>query len=464
MRRVVPALLFLTLIGACRGSDAAPSDPRDARAEELLVRYIRANTSEPGGSYEAAVALLTGELRRAGIEPQVLAPAGAAGPTVYARLASGNASAPALLLLHHMDVVPAEAAAWSVPPFAGERRGGYIWGRGAVDVKSLGIAHLEAFADLARRRAPLRRDLVFLAVPGEERGGERGLALLLEKHPELFAGVGGVLGEGGRNDTHVDRVAVWSIDVQEKVPLWLRVHVRARGGHGAAVADGESASERLIDVLSDLRRQLAFEPRLLPEVETMIRSRSRAFGGRKAAVMREPRRHWNSGELAGTLGAGERAVLRDSLTVTTLRAGSVVNAAPSEAFAELDLRLLPDTDVDDVLTRVRRIIGERGTVEVLLQGTAAPPSPTEHELYQLLERALTAAERRSIVVPQVAAGTTDNRFLRDRGIPAYGFSPFKLNFYDFAGVHGVDERIRRNFFAEGVRLMRQIVAAYCVAE
>lgn len=196
----------------------------------------------------------------------------------------------------------------------------------------------------------------------------------------------------------------------------------------------------------------------------MIRSRSRAFGGRKAAVMREPRRHWNSGELAGTLGAGERAVLRDSLTVTTLRAGSVVNAAPSEAFAELDLRLLPDTDVDDVLTRVRRIIGERGTVEVLLQGTAAPPSPTEHELYQLLERALTAAERRSIVVPQVAAGTTDNRFLRDRGIPAYGFSPFKLNFYDFAGVHGVDERIRRNFFAEGVLLMREIVAAYCVAE
>lgn len=462
MLRICVVLTSVSLlIAGCRESTAVPADPHLQRAEELFARYVSIDSSGSAQGYAAAAALLRDELRANGIEPQILTPGGAEFPIVYARLESGTADSGALILLHHMDVVAADTAQWSVPPFSGRRANGYLWGRGAIDDKSLGIAHLEAFLDLHRTRATLMRDVVFLAVPDEERGGMRGVGALLASNPAMFTPRDVVLTEGGSTDTTVDEVSIWSIDVAQKVPLWIRIVTRSRGGHGATSSG--SASESLVDVLADLQQQMPLRRELDPEVARMIASRSRAFGGTKRLRMSQPAGSWRDGTLLEVLGSAERSVLTDSMVVTSLRAGYAVNVVPSLAYAEIDLRLLRSTSVDDTIERMKEIAGDRAAIEVILSGRTAPASPVDHPFYRMLGQKLIAAEPDSIVVPVVSPATTDARFFRSAGIPAYGFSPFKINFYDAGGIHGADERIRLRFFHEGTRLMREIVRAYCVA-
>lgn len=463
MLRLTLALSFLSVFAvSCRESSAVPADPHLRHAEELLARYVAIDTSGISQGYRAAANLLASELRAAGIEPQVLTPGGADFPIVYARLKAAEPKQGALILMHHMDVVGVDASQWSVPPYSARRANGYLWGRGAIDDKSLGIAHLEAFLDLHRTAAPLVRDVVFLAVPDEEKGGRHGAAALVRERSDLFSGRDVVLTEGGSTDTKVDTVSIWSIDVAQKVPLWVRVTTRGSGGHGAT--SSHSASQVLMEILADLQEELPLRHEMEEEVARMIASRARAYGGSKRRLMSQPHQSWRAGTLFDAVGSGESAVLRDTMIVTTLRAGTAVNVVPSNAYAEIDLRLLRSTDIAATIQHMRTIVGDRGSVDVLLQGEAAPSSPIEHPLYQILERELPLAEAGSIVVPSVSPATTDARYFRRAGIASYGFSPFKVNFYDADGIHGTDERIRISFFHDGVRVMRRVVRAYCVAE
>src|SRR4051794_9562066 len=187
----------------CRRAGGVERDPVEREAEENLVNYLRIDTSNPPGNESAGARLLQQLLVREGIDARLIG-ADPARQSVYARLVSGS-SEKALLLLHHIDVVPADPARWTKPPFGGVRANGYIWGRGALDLKSLGIAELMAVIDLKRRKLPLRRDVILLGVADEELGGLRGCKELLDQHPELFANVGYVLNEGGTNETVVDK-------------------------------------------------------------------------------------------------------------------------------------------------------------------------------------------------------------------------------------------------------------------
>ncbi|HEX2121385.1 MAG TPA: M20/M25/M40 family metallo-hydrolase, partial [Thermoanaerobaculia bacterium] len=158
---------------------------------------------------------------------------------------------------------------------------------------------------------------------------------------------------------------------------------------------------------------------------------------------------------------GHRTLLHDTLAITRLSAGRSVNVIPSKATADIDIRLLPGTRPDAMLARVRQAAGTQASVEVLLAGEPVPDSPAAGALFDTLVRAMRAHAPGSAVAPIVGSGTTDSRYFRARGIPAYGIMPFKVNYYDVDSVHGVDERIRSRFFVEGVRLMRGIVREFC---
>ena len=211
-------LAFLLLILSpfeCRRARGVEEDPLDAEAQKNLVDYLRIDTSNPPGHETDAPATVAGRFAElVGSDMQRM--------SVYARLSSGT-NEKALLLLHHIDVVPAVLTEWTKPPFGGTIDGGYIWGRGALDMKSIGIAELMAFIELKRRNVPLKRDVIFLGVADEEMGGAKGTKWLLDTRPDLFANVGYVLNEGGYNDTIVDRVSFWGIEVQQKLPLWIRL-------------------------------------------------------------------------------------------------------------------------------------------------------------------------------------------------------------------------------------------------
>src|SRR5258708_15993223 len=227
---VLVAILLLSVSLQCRRVSGGERDPLEELAEDALIQYLRIDTSNPPGNETAGAKYLQQLLAKEGIETQLLG-SDPARQSLYARLRSGAAppsGEKALLLMHHIDVVPAAASEWTKPPFAGLKNNGYLWGRGALDIKSLGVAEAVALIDLKRRGTPLQRDVVYLALAAEELGGIHGCKEILETHPELFRDVGYVLNEGGYNQTIVDKVAFWGIEVEQTVPVWLRVTAKGR--------------------------------------------------------------------------------------------------------------------------------------------------------------------------------------------------------------------------------------------
>ena len=461
MRRIVAtATALLLLVLNCRKAEGVQEDPLAREAEEAFVEYLKIDTSNPPGNETAGAKFLQQLLIKDGVEAQLVG-SDPNRQSVYARLSSGR-SEKALLLLHHIDVVPAVAAEWTMPPFSGARSGGYIWGRGALDVKSLGVAELMAVIDLKRRKVRLKRDVIFLAVADEELGGIKGCKELLEQHPELFENVGFVVNEGGYNETVVDKVTFWGIETSQKVPLWLRLESKGTAGHAASPPDDGGALARLVRAIDGVLR-IPMPYRLTPEVQHYFHAAGRMRRDARGEVLRSIAEPLDIKRIESVLSPGYRALLRDTLAVTRISGGSAVNSIPAKASADIDIRLLPGSNPGEMLKLVTRAVGENAELEVLLAGEPGPESPPDTELFRTIARAMTASEPGSTVAPIVQAGTSDSRFFRGRGVIAYGIAPFKVNYYDADSVHATDERIRSRFFAEGVPLVRRIVNDFSAA-
>lgn len=451
-------LILLAFLLILLRSASVPGAPRLSEAAGWLQQYLRIDTSNPPGHEERGAAFLAGILRKEGIPSRVLtSPRGRA--SLYARLSSPRSGGRAVLLLHHIDVVPA-GPGWTVPPFAGQVRDGYLWGRGALDDKSLGIVELAAMIDLQRelkrRRGVLERDIILLAVADEESGGGEGTAWLLARHPELFQGVEGVVGEGGGSRvTPNGKLLWWGVEVSQKRPLWLEVATSGRGGHGSGL-NPDSANHQLV---LGLARLLEPPPRwrVSPPVRAYCKALAphqnnhwrRVFSNIDAVVAEKGPREF--------LMPGMANLFIDTVQATVLRGGERINVIPERAWARLDVRLLPDTDSAAFLAEVKRRLGPGFTVKVLVTSPPAAPSPASGRLYGALESVLA---REAPVIPTFISGFTDSRFFRERGIPAYGVSPFKLGPEDSRGIHGPGERIPLAEIDRGVERMRRILSAY----
>ncbi len=459
--RLAFALLLLGISASlqCRRAAGESRDPVEREAEDSLIGYLRIDTTNPPGNETAGALYLQQLLRKEQIDSTLIGP-DPKRQSLYARVVSGS-PAPALLLLHHIDVVPADASEWTEPPFSGARSAGYIWGRGALDTKGLGIAELMAMVNLKRHRTALRRDIIYLAVADEESGGLHGCGELLDRYPELFRNVGFVLNEGGYNETIVDKVAFWGIEVVQKIPLWVRLRSKGAEEHSASPPDDGGTIARLLDAVAAVGR-IPRPYRLTPAAIRYFHVLGPTKHDERGAVMLDIERALGTRRLEA-LSPGYRAVLHDTMAITRISGGNSINAIPSAATADIDMRLLPDTSPDSVLEQIRGAVGQKATIEVLLQAQATGESDPTSELFRAVSAAMRRSEPGSVVGPSVGAGTSDSRFFRQRGIAAYGIAPFKVNYYDASTVHGINERIRARFFSEGVRLMREIVSRFCAA-
>lgn len=455
---LLPLILLLVASLECRRAASANEDPLDAEAREALIGYLRIDTSNPPGNESAGAKYLQQLLTRNGIPAQLIG-SDPRRQSVYARLRSGT-NEKALLLLSHVDVVPAAANEWTKPPFAGVIEQGYIWGRGALDIKSLGIAEAMALIELKRTNAPLTRDVVFLATADEEAGGLHGTKELLETRRDLFDNVGYVLNEGGYNETIVDHVAFWGLEVQQKVPLWLRIHAKGAGGHAASPPDDGGSVAKLVRALDGIEK-IETPYRLTPDVERFFHEAGAARKDERGEVMRNIENEMGGERMMRVLSSSYRGLLHDTIALTHVAAGTSTNSIPASAVADVDIRLLPDQTHDAMLQRVRDAAGANGEVEVLLTSEPVAATSSDTDLFRTLERKMKEDEPGSRVAAIVGSGTTDSRYFRARGIVAYGIAPFKVNYYDAGTVHGNDERIRTQFFAEGTRLVRAIVGAFC---
>ena len=434
---------------------AATPTPEPVR---WLQEYLQIDTTNPPGNERPAAEFLAGILEREGIPTRLLvSPEGRT--SLYARLEVPGSAGRAVVLVHHLDVVPA-GDGWRVEPFSGRPYEGSLWGRGAIDIKSLGIAQLAALIAVKQEAArpgaaPLERDVIFLAVADEETGGAEGAAWLTASHSELFAGVEAVFNEGGSNRVLNDRLIWWGIEVTQKRPLWLRVTAHGRGGHGSGL-NVMSATHQLITGLARLvERPLRY--RVTDAARLFLGSLAEVEGGGHAKLYDRLDEVIREDGPTEPLPPGLPIYFVDTLQVTEIDNGRGRNVISPRASAYVDIRLLPDTDADAYLREVRELLGKELEVELLLSSPEVAASPVDHPFYRALEEVLSV---RAPVVPTFIAGVTDARYFRQLGIPSYGISPFALNPPDTRGIHAPNEHIPAEEFLRGVETMRRILRAW----
>ncbi|MDX2170401.1 MAG: M20/M25/M40 family metallo-hydrolase [Deltaproteobacteria bacterium] len=438
-RRLVALLLALC---AARPAAAVPIDwarvADDAAAR--LSAYLRIDSSNPPGDTRAAAAFLAAELRAAGIESEQFG-AAVEKPFLLARVKGSGGPGKPIVLLNHMDVVPADAARWSVPPFGGEVRDGVVYGRGALDMKGLAISMLTALRLLAERGERPGHDLVFLAVPDEEVGATQGTAWLEQHRPDLLDAAA-VWDEGGIGITDLLPAPALFISVTEKQVLWLRLIAEGPSGHGSRPFPG-AAPRRLTQALTRLLDNPP-APRLTPVAREVFRNVGAQVGGMEGFAMRRLSNPvvWLFADGLLQQEPWSVAMTRDTLALTMLDAGYKPNVIPERAEAVLDCRLLPDTKPQAFIEQLRKEIDDPGiTFEILQAPESAPTSPTDTPLYEAMLRATHTVYPGVVVTPSMTTGGTDSRFFRQRGVPAYGFFPVLLSKQLTGTVHGVDERI-----------------------
>lgn len=424
-------------------------------AVSLLSDYLKIDTSNPPGDVAAAADFLSGILAEAGIPTKRYEPK--AGCVSLRAVVEGGNDKPPLLLLNHMDVVPANAAEWSFDPFGGEVREGFVHGRGALDMKGLGILELVAFLNLKRSGQRLCRDVVFMAVADEEVGGANGAAYLLDTHPEDFE-AGLVLNEGGLGVSGLlPERPVHMISSAEKGPCWLKLTRTGQPGHGS-MPHGQNALEQLVLALG---RILPAENRVT--VTPVVAEYFRRLG--QEWTFLEPFLKDNRSETlvqiiedSGLLGMPEvAAMLRNTVSLNLLQAGEKTNVIPSLAEAHLDVRLLPGQDIEAFIDALRLRLAD-DKIQVVSMG-AFPPnqSPMDHPDVELLAGVLGRHFPDAVVTPSLTTGTTDSRFFRERGVPAYGFFPIVVPLADIKTIHGIDEKISLENVERGAGIYTEVV-------
>jgi acetylornithine deacetylase/succinyl-diaminopimelate desuccinylase-like protein len=364
-----------------------------------------------------------------------------------------------LVLLSHLDVVDADLGEWEVDPFAGVVRDGSVIGRGALDAKGIATVHLLAMVELARRAAPLKRDVLFLATPDEETGGLDGAGYVARERADLLLDAEYVLTEGGgvRIGAH-GSPPVWGVAVIEKSPCWMRVVARGTPGHSSS-PPRDAAVPRLVAAL-DRVQQLEHPIRVVPEVQRMFAA---------LAAVAPPENAHSYTDLATSLVVdrafrsrflAERAhaaLVRNTLTTTVLQGARSTNVLPPEASAHLDARLLPFERCDAFVDWVRQTVADGGiSVETLL-AFRSRGSRIDTPLYRAIRSVAEVTDPGAVIVPEMLAGFTDAHFFRDAGITAYGFVPRWHTAGEMRGIHGPDERISLENLERGVRALVAIL-------
>ena len=424
-----------------------------------LQQYLRIDTTNPPGNEMKAAAFFKKILDQEGIENCTFeyAPGRA---DFWARLPHTTADAKRpIILLNHMDVVTSDATHWQVPPFSGEMKGGYLWGRGAQDMKDEGLAQLVAMVMLKRENVPLDRDVIFLAVSDEEAEGT-GTDWFIAHKRDLLENAEYLINEGGESLLQDGRVKYIGVDVGEKTTYWLHVVAHGRPGH-ASRPNPDSAPNRLVRALD---RILAYRTplRVLPVVNEFLvdmapyetPERARQYQDIYKAI--EDRRFQRDVERDESL----NFLLRDTISLTMMGGSGQTNVIPAEAWANLDVRILPGGDPKALLQAVRNVVDDPNvTVEPMEEEfRVANYSPTNNALFAAIRQVSAKYFPGTPVVPHITSGYTENQRFRPLGINAYGFNPYSATEEEGATEHGNDERIRIDEVRRGPRIMFDVLA------
>jgi acetylornithine deacetylase/succinyl-diaminopimelate desuccinylase-like protein len=449
----------------CPGVEAASLSQEKAGAEaaDLLAHYLQVDTTNPPGNEKLGADYLASILRKEGLKAEVITTGVASRACVYARL-KGNGKKKGIVLLNHIDVVPAQAKDWQYPPFSGQIHDGELWGRGALDMKGEGIAQLEAMLQLKRRGVVLDRDIVFLATPDEEVGGQHGAGWVKKNRPDLVQGCEFLLNEGASIDVDASgKTDYWGVDIAEKSVLWLKVTAKGDASH-ASVPIKDSAPNRLVRALNRLV-DAPTELSILPVVQQYFTAIAPIAPPELKSAYLDLTAASKKDDQVELLMKDKikAAMLRNTVSLTVLKGGYKTNVIPAEASAELDCRLLPGVKSEDFIAHIKQILKDDSLKIEVLDFVTAIPSSEKSLLFDAIKQvAGDEAKAAHIatappVVPVVVGWFTDSHWFRELGLTAYGFEPFDLDKTHLSSVHGKNERIPLSTLTKGVHRFEQIL-------
>ncbi len=417
----------------------------------LLSDLIRLNTSNPTHPERPAAEWVAEKLDEVGIAAQIIEAAPGRASTI-ARI-EGNDSSRAPLLIHgHLDVVPADADEWSIDPFSGEIKDGYVWGRGAIDMKDMDAMVLALVREWTRSRRKPPRDVVLAFVSDEEAGGRQGAHYLVDHHADLFADCTEAIGEvGGFSISLNQNARVYAVQTAEKGINWLQLRAVGAPGHGSMVHD-DNAVTRLAEAVARIGTH---------QWPVVITDTVRATVAGLSQISGQDLDPDDIDRWLPMLGPASRmigATIRNTANPTMLEAGYKSNVIPSRATATIDARFLPGQE-DALLETIDELIGEDVEREFLVRDIAVETT-FDGELVDAMSAALKAEDPGAIPMPYLMSGGTDAKSFSTMGIRCFGFSPLQLpaDFEFMSLFHGIDERVPVDALKFGVRVLDRFLA------
>jgi acetylornithine deacetylase/succinyl-diaminopimelate desuccinylase-like protein len=420
------------------------------RPAELLQNLIRFDTTNPPGNELACIQYINDLIKEAGIESNIVARTPGR-PNLIARLKGAGNAAP-LLLYGHVDVVTTEGQKWTHPPFEGKIVDGFVWGRGALDMKGGVAMLLAAFLKAKAENISLPGDVYFAAVADEEAGDDFGVRYLVDEHPDLFKGIRYAFGEFGGFNLSVGGKRFYPIMVAEKQTCWMNATFSGPGGHGSMPCRGGAMAKLGRALLLLDRHHLPVH--ITPAVRLMVESLAKNLGGASGLVIRQllhPTLTDLILKLLGEQGSLFSPLLHNTISPTMLKASDKTNVIPCEVTLGMDGRLVPGAKPEDMIRELHALLGEDVHFEVF----KAEPGPAAPDmgLFDTLGDILQGLDPAGIPLPYVMSGVTDARFLSKLGIQTYGFTPLQLpEGFNFAGtIHAADERVPVSALDFGVK-------------
>ncbi len=416
-----------------------------------LSRYIQIDTSNPPGDCSRAVKFLKELFEVHGGVPVA---AGLSGEkeSIYCNM--GGEGMPGLVLLHHMDVVPAKENEWSFPPFSGEEKDGYVLGRGTLDTKGLGIAQIFGFLKAKKEAGKLRKKIFLLANPDEEVGGGEGAGFFIKDHGEIFRGCYG-LNEGGVGVKDLfGKGDFFLLNMWEKGPLWLKLIARGKAGHGSR-PHPRDATTRLV---TGLHRITTHEEELVvtEPVKAMFEELVNSGHMKLEEMEGGPVPHQSTLKQLAAAVPEMEAILKNTIAITMLEGGFKPNVIPAVAEASIDIRILPGEDPARVIEQVKTILeGLEIDVEVIFSEN--PSGSDRSVFFDVIRDALEAVYPGATTLPYLSTGFTDSRYYRGSGVVTYGLLPCVIPKDELGRIHGVDERISVEGMIKASEVIKAII-------
>jgi acetylornithine deacetylase/succinyl-diaminopimelate desuccinylase-like protein len=424
-------------------------------AIQYLQEYIRIDTVNPPGNELEGARFFKKVFDKDSIPCQIFEPAPGRG-NLLATL-KGNGKKRPILLLSHIDVVPVERERWSFDPFAGVIQDGYLYGRGAIDDKSMGIIEMMALLILKREKIPLERDTLFFATADEETGGRWGVqwavenvSSLMESEYALNEGGYVILDEKGAPDRY-------EISSGQKVVFQLHLRARGTSGHGS-MPHHDNPNVKLIHALEAVTKwETPYN--ILPMVKEYFFRMAPKQPLDERKFFEDIEKGLSDLSFSAKLTSNPiyNAMVRDTISLTILQGGSKANVIPSESNATLDCRLIPGSSKKNFLKEIKKRLGDEIEIEGSMEGNPIPPSPFNTDLFQAVQKFAKENDPNCPVVPLLLPGATDSRFLREKGMTTYDFCPFRIPEKEIFRVHGNDERIAIENLRFGMKMLVEVI-------